>query len=91
LESGDSLPPFEWPNAEAKWISRGFPFCSATHENNGEAAMNRRRPRGSEPLEDWGKLIGDMPAATAILDRFLHHAEVIAINGKSYRLHPPGT
>ena len=37
-------------------------------------------------MEDWGKLIGDMPSATAILDRFLHHAEVITITGKSYRL-----
>jgi DNA replication protein DnaC len=45
----------------------------------------------NRPLEDWGKLIGDVPAATAILDRFLHHAEVIAITGKSYRLHPPAT
>jgi len=29
---------------------------------------------------------GDVPAATAILDRFLHHAEIVAITGKSYRL-----
>jgi DNA replication protein DnaC len=43
----------------------------------------------NRPLEDWGKLIGDVPAATAILDRFLHHAAVISITGKSYRLHPP--
>jgi hypothetical protein len=41
----------------------------------------------NRPLEDWGKLIGDVPAATAILDRFLHHAEIIEITGKSYRLH----
>jgi DNA replication protein DnaC len=40
----------------------------------------------NRPLEDWGKLIGDVPAASAILDRFLHHAEVINITGKSYRL-----
>jgi DNA replication protein DnaC len=40
----------------------------------------------NRPLEDWGKLVGDVPAATAILDRFLHHAEVINITGKSYRL-----
>jgi DNA replication protein DnaC len=40
----------------------------------------------NRPLEEWGKLIGDVPAATAILDRFLHHAQVIAINGRSYRL-----
>lgn len=40
----------------------------------------------NRPLEDWGKLIGDVPSATAILDRFLHHAEIITITGKSYRL-----
>ena len=40
----------------------------------------------NRPLEDWGKLIGDVPAASAILDRFLHHAEVINITGKSYRM-----
>ena len=40
----------------------------------------------NRPLEDWGKLVGDVPAASAILDRFLHHAELINITGKSYRL-----
>jgi len=40
----------------------------------------------NRPIQDWGKLIGDVPAATAILDRFLHHAEMIQITGKSYRL-----
>lgn len=40
----------------------------------------------NRPLEEWGKLIGDVPAATAILDRFLHHATVIKIKGKSYRM-----
>lgn len=40
----------------------------------------------NRPLEDWGKLIGDVPSATAILDRFLHHAEVLSFSGRSYRL-----
>lgn len=40
----------------------------------------------NRPLEDWGKLVGDVPSATAILDRFLHHAEVLSITGRSYRL-----
>jgi DNA replication protein DnaC len=40
----------------------------------------------NRPLEDWGKLLGDVPSATAILDRFLHHAEIVQITGKSYRL-----
>jgi hypothetical protein len=37
-------------------------------------------------LEDWGKLLGDVPSATAILDRFLHHAELVRMTGRSYRL-----
>ncbi len=40
----------------------------------------------NRPIEEWGKLLRDVPTATAILDRFLHHAEVILITGKSYRL-----
>jgi len=56
-----------------------------------EIIMRRYETRSTmmtsnRPLEDWGKLVGDVPAATAILDRFLHHAEVITIAGKSYRL-----
>jgi hypothetical protein len=30
--------------------------------------------------------LGDVPTAGAILDRFLHHAQTIAITGRSYRL-----
>jgi DNA replication protein DnaC len=37
-------------------------------------------------LEEWGKLLGDAPTAGAILYRFLHHAQTIAITGRSYRL-----
>ena len=56
-----------------------------------EIIMRRYETRSTmmtsnRPLEDWGKLIGDVPSATAILDRFLHHAEIITITGKSYRL-----
>ena len=40
----------------------------------------------NRPIEEWGKLLSDVPAASAILDRLLHHAEVIAITGRSYRL-----
>lgn len=56
-----------------------------------EIIMRRYEKRSTmmtsnRPLEDWGKLIGDVPSATAILDRFLHHADVITITGRSYRL-----
>src|SRR5260370_9874487 len=40
----------------------------------------------NRPIEEWGKLLNDVPAASAILDRLLHHAEIIPVNGRSYRL-----
>jgi DNA replication protein DnaC len=35
---------------------------------------------------EWGGLLGDDVLATALLDRLLHHAEIISINGRSYRM-----
>ena len=60
-----------------------------------EIIMRRYETRSTimtsnRPLEDWGKLVGDVPSATAILDRFLHHAELISITGRSYRLRNRG-
>jgi hypothetical protein len=40
----------------------------------------------NRPLEEWGKLLCDIRTAGTIIDRFLHHAQVIAITGKSYRV-----
>jgi DNA replication protein DnaC len=56
-----------------------------------EVVMRRYETRSTmmtsnRPLEDWGKLLGDAPGASAILDRFLHHAELVQMNGRSYRL-----
>ena len=56
-----------------------------------EVVMRRYETRSTmmtsnRPLEDWGKLLGDVPSATAILDRFLHHAELVRMMGRSYRL-----
>jgi|SRR5688572_28258280 DNA replication protein DnaC len=57
-----------------------FEIIMRRYENRSTMMTSNR------PLEDWGKLIGDVPSATAILDRFLHHATIIPISGKSYRL-----
>src|SRR5579884_2298113 len=40
----------------------------------------------NRPVEDWGQLLGDNAAAGAILDRFLHHAEIIRLTGASRRM-----
>ena len=56
-----------------------------------EVIMRRYENRSTimtsnRPIEEWGKLLGDATSASAILDRFLHHAQTIAITGRSYRL-----
>jgi len=50
------------------------------HENKSTLITSNR------PLEDWGKLVGDVPTAAAILDRFLHHSKIITFSGRSFRL-----
>jgi DNA replication protein DnaC len=37
-------------------------------------------------IADWGHVFNDTTVAAAILDRLLHHATVLAINGDSYRM-----
>ena len=37
-------------------------------------------------FSEWDEVFGDAVIANAILDRLIHHSEVITINGKSYRL-----
>ena len=54
------------------------------HENRSTLMTSNR------PIEEWGKLLHDVPAASAILDRFLHHAEIIQMKGQSYRLRHGG-
>ena len=57
-----------------------FEIVMRRYENRSTVMTSNR------PIEEWGKLIGDVPAAGAILDRFLHHALIVTMNGKSYRL-----
>jgi DNA replication protein DnaC len=66
-----------------------FPAKSA--ESLLEIIVRRHQNRSTlmtsnRPIEEWGQLLGDVPAATAILDRFLQQAEIIQISGRSYRL-----
>jgi DNA replication protein DnaC len=54
--------------------------------------VSRRYERGSmiitsnKSFAEWGNVLGDDVLATAILDRLLHHCDVLSINGPSYRL-----
>jgi DNA replication protein DnaC len=54
--------------------------------------VNRRYTKGSmivtsnKRVSEWAELFGEEALAAAILDRLLHDAEVLTINGPSYRL-----
>lgn len=37
-------------------------------------------------FEDWGNVFGDNVLASAIIDRIVHHAYIIKINGESFRI-----
>jgi hypothetical protein len=39
----------------------------------------------NRPVEDWGKLLGDTAAVSAMLDRLLHHGHVLKCGPKSWR------
>lgn len=39
----------------------------------------------NRPVEDWGKLLGDTAAVTAMLDRLLHHGHLLSCGPRSWR------
>ena len=41
----------------------------------------------NRPVDDWGKLLGDTAAVSALLDRLLHHAHVLQCGPRSWRTH----
>jgi DNA replication protein DnaC len=60
------------------------------------ALVSRRYERGSivvtsnRGFEQWGEILGDAMVAAALIDRLVHHATMVALKGKSYRLRERG-
>jgi DNA replication protein DnaC len=54
--------------------------------------VSRRYERASmivtsnKPFSAWGEIFGDDGTAAAMIDRLVHHAEILALKGDSYRL-----
>jgi DNA replication protein DnaC len=60
------------------------------------ALVSRRYERGSiivtsnRSFEQWGEILGDAMVAAALIDRLIHHATMVTLKGKSYRLRERG-
>lgn len=53
------------------------------------AARYEKRPiilTTNQPLSKWGEVFGDYTLANAIIDRLVHHSQIIKITGQSYRI-----
>ena len=54
--------------------------------------VSRRYGRASlivtstKPFSGWGEIFGDEVVAAAMIDRLVHHAEILSLKGDSYRL-----
>ena len=57
-----------------------------------DALIAHRHERGSiivtsnRGFEAWGEILGDAMVAAALIDRLVHHATMVTLKGKSYRL-----
>jgi DNA replication protein DnaC len=71
------------------------PTISPARYKQGSAG-DRRYERAStlltsnRPVEDWGKLLGDSAAVSAMLDRLLHHGHVLKCGPRSWRTKTSG-
>jgi IstB-like ATP binding protein len=79
---GQREPVLSWPYVE------GLRMTAA--EDLMEIIMRRYERASSlltsnRPVDDWGKLLGDSAAVTAMLDRLLHHGHVLKCGPRSWR------
>jgi DNA replication protein DnaC len=65
---------------EADAANLFFQFISARYERASVIVTSNK------PFGRWGDTFGDPVVAAAMIDRLVHHAEVISLKGDSYRL-----
>ena len=76
-----------------QWVSR----LEEAQERNTLDQELKRLERGSivitsnRGFEAWGEILGHAMVAAALIDRLVHHATMVTLKGKSYRLRERGT
>jgi DNA replication protein DnaC len=65
---------------EAEAANLFFQLISARYERASVIVTSNK------PFGRWGEVFGDDTVAAAMIDRLVHHAEVVSLRGDSYRL-----
>jgi DNA replication protein DnaC len=65
---------------EAEAANLFFQLVSARYERASVIVTSNK------PFGRWGEVFGDPVVAAAMIDRLVHHAEVVSLKGDSYRL-----
>ncbi len=65
---------------EAEAANLFFQLISARYERASVIVTSNK------PFGRWGEVFGDATVAAAMIDRLVHHAEVLSLKGESYRL-----
>lgn len=69
-----------YENLSGEQATLFFQLVNARYEN-GSIIMTTNKPFGK-----WGEIMADDAVATATLDRLLHHAHIVSLQGDSYRM-----
>ena len=88
----------EAPAADRAWIGRrvvgeinigcrGCDWCARASRSIASTATSWAWiVTSNKPFVGWGEIFGDDVVAAAMIDRLVHHAEILALKGDSYRL-----
>jgi hypothetical protein len=80
------------PSGNQEGLARAGAQAQASHVRRNAAEVSSRYERASlivtsnKPFSAWGEIFGDEVVAAAMIDRLVHHAEILSLKGDSYRL-----
>ena len=81
-----------WIRASVDWSGFGYIPFDLHAASQMFMLVSRRHERASlivtstKPFSSWGEIFGDDATAAAMIDRLVHHAEILSLKGDSYRL-----
>src|SRR5688572_14159836 len=83
---GMSKPPRKVSSASLRMSLPSPPPRAAPPRSDGACRTGDRSPGPKTRSLRWGEIFGDEVTAAAMIDRLIHHADILSLKGDSYRL-----